>query len=229
MRYVIFSDIHGNVLAFNQFLKDIAHLNYDKLIFLGDFVGYYYEPETIIRYCIDHSITCLLGNHDAYFLKMLDGELSEDTLVTRYGSSYAHARETISPRSITFLRTLDSTAQDGSILFCHGSPLDPLNGRIYPDTDLVPFRDAVKNYTHVISGHTHHKMSRTLGSTIFLNPGSLGQQRDGRGCSYLLLDTNTNEASFKTVDYDIATLESEIDAYDGGNERLKSVLRRTAD
>lgn len=232
MRYLVFSDIHGNSLAFDQFLIDIKNTEYDKLVFLGDFLGYYYEPEKIIDYCMSNDVVCLLGNHDQYFLQMLDGAIEQNELVNRYGHSYAIAKETISKRSVQYLRTLDSSlaikqAEQASVLFCHGSPLDTLNGRIYPDTSLSPFTEAVEDFDFVICGHTHHKMIRKLGNTTFINPGSLGQQRDGRGCSYLSIDTITREFNFHVISYDIAKLESLIDQHDNGNQRFKSVLRRT--
>ena len=231
MRYVIFSDIHGNALAFNSFLADIKNIEYDKLVFLGDFLGYYYAPEEIISYCIENEVICLLGNHDSYFLEMLAGSLKEEILVSRYGYSYTKAKETISDRSIKFLKSLQSFLfiNDGlknKIFFCHGSPLDTLNGRIYPDTDLNQFKNAVTDFSYVIFGHTHHKLLHTLGDTVFINPGSLGQQRDGLGCSYIFLDTTDKKINFRTISYDIYALEAMVDQYDNGNIRLKSVLRR---
>lgn len=231
MRYVIFSDIHGNGLSFDSFITEIVNIKYDQLVFLGDFVGYYYDSERIIRFCSENGVLCLLGNHDSYFLDMLDGRLGMNQLVSRYGHSYAHAKETILADSVDFLKSLQSRhiiaePKMRRVLLCHGSPLDPLEGRIYPDTDILPFGNTVSAFDYVICGHTHHKMTRFLGDTVFLNPGSLGQQRDGRGCSYLILDTLAGEHSFHTVDYDIEMLERQIDRFDAGNDRLKQVLRR---
>lgn len=204
---------------------------YDKLIFLGDFVGYYYNPNEIIEMCRGLDVTCLLGNHDSYFLRVLKRELNESDLVRKYGHSYIIAKETITNESINFLKNLSSSVVleiEGKRLFlCHGSPVDSLEGRIYPDTDLDVFNDSIGNkFDYVICGHTHHKISRQLNRTIFLNPGSLGQQRDGLGCSYLLIDFKTDEWEIKIVDYPIHELEKQIDLYDHGNIRLKEVLRR---
>lgn len=232
MRYVIFSDIHGNGFSFQKFLEDIQELEYDEIVFLGDFVGYYYDSESIIAHCINNGIKCLLGNHDSYFLRMLDGDLDINDLVAKYGSSYAHAKNNITDKSIRFLRNLrpffyENVPAFGAILFCHGSPIDYVEGRIYPDTPLDNFEPYVEGFRYVICGHTHHKMVRQLGTTTFLNPGSLGQQRDGKGCSYVVFDTDTNAYSFRTVNYDIDALESLVDSFDRGSERLKKVLRRT--
>lgn len=70
-------------------------------------------------------------------------------------------------------------------------------------------------------------MVRTLGNTTLLNPGSLGQQRDGRGCSYATLDTCTRTISFQVVEYGISSLLGEIEANDPDKPFLASVLTRT--
>ena len=230
MRYIIFSDIHGNGHAFNRFLSEIKLIDFDQLIFLGDFIGYYYNADAIIRYCRDNNVYCILGNHDDYFLKMIDGEMDEVGLVEKYGNSYRISKESVSSASILFLRSLPHFAviddEFSNIYLCHGSPLNYLEGRIYPDTDLTNLLSATIDYDYIICGHTHHKMARVFEDTIFLNPGSLGQQRDGRGCSYLILDTEKRNYTFHVVSYDISELEVNIDFHDPGNSKIKSVLRR---
>lgn len=229
MKLLIFSDIHGNNHAFDAFVKSLS-FQYEnhKLLFLGDFIGYYYGANEIISYCRENNVICILGNHDKYFLDILDGKLSLEKYVKKYGHSYEIALNTVSEENISFLRGLDInktlTMGNKKIFICHGSPLDNLEGRIYPDTDLSQFESAVKGFNYIVTGHTHHKMIRSYGSTIFLNPGSLGQQRDGKGCSYMILDED--EYSFHTVDYSIMSLEAEIDQYDLGRIGFKEVLRR---
>ena len=232
MKLLIFSDIHGNNHSFDAFVKSLSNQNqHYKLLFLGDFIGYYYGANEIINYCREKSISCVLGNHDKYFLDILDGKLSLEKFVKNYGQSYENALKTISTENINFLKRLDKnmivTSANKRAYICHGSPIDNLEGRIYPDTDLSIFETSTKGFDYVITGHTHYKMIRRFLSTIFLNPGSLGQQRDGKGCSYLILDIEKDVYSFHTVDYSISSLEKEIDFYDAGRKKLKDVLRRT--
>jgi putative phosphoesterase len=232
MKLLIFSDIHGNNHAFDAFVKSLSTQNKQyELLFLGDFIGYYYGANEIISYCRENNISCILGNHDKYFLDILDGKLSLEKYVKKYGHSYEIALNTISKENISFLRRLDKkrilTSANKKAYICHGSPLDNLEGRIYPDTDLSIFETAVEGFNYIITGHTHHKMNRSYGSTVFLNPGSLGQQRDGKGCSYMILDFKKDVYSFHTVDYSITSLEKELDRYDPGRNGFKDVLRRT--
>ena len=232
MKIIFFSDIHGNNHSFNAFLKDISRQQGQyELVFLGDFVGYYYGANEIISYCREKNISCILGNHDNYFLNILDGKLNLETFIKKYGRSYDIALRTISKENIKFLRQLDKNkiliSDNKKVYICHGSPLNNLEGRIYPDTDLSLFEASVEGFNYVVTGQTHHKMDKRYGSTIFLNPGSLGQQRDGTGCSYMTLDLEQDTYSFHTVDYLISNLEDEIDLYDAGRESFKEVLRRS--
>ena len=232
MKLLIFSDIHGNNHAFDAFAKILStQPKHYELLFLGDFMGYYYGANEIISYCRENNIFCTLGNHDKYFLDILDGKLSLEKCVAKYGRSYEIALNTVSNENIRFLRQLDKnrilTSANKNVYICHGSPLDNLEGRIYPDTDLSQFYPAVKGFNYIVTGQTHYKMTRNYGLTTFLNPGSLGQQRDGEGCSYMILDLEKDAYSFHTVDYSITALEEEIDKYDSGRKGLKEVLRRT--
>lgn len=231
MKLLFFSDIHGNNHAFDAFINNLStQKNQYTLFFLGDFIGYYYGANEIISYCRENNISCILGNHDKYFLDILDGKLNLELYVKKYGHSYEIALNTISKENIIFLRQLDRnktlTNANKKVYICHGSPLNNLEGRIYPDTDLSIFEAAVEGFNYVVTGHTHHKMDRSYNSTIFLNPGSLGQQRDGKGCSYIILDLEKDLYSFHTINYSIASLESEVDLYDPGRAGFKDVLRR---
>ena len=108
MKLLIFSDIHGNNHAFDAFVKSLSTQNKQyELLFLGDFIGYYYGSNEIISYCRENNISCILGNHDKYFLDILDGKLSLEKYVKKYGHSYEIALNTVSKENISFLRRLD--------------------------------------------------------------------------------------------------------------------------
>lgn len=232
MKIIFFSDIHGNKYAFDSFIDNISSIDMTscEVVFLGDFIGYYYGANEIITYCRENNITCILGNHDKYFLDVLDKKKGIDEFIKRYGNSYRISLNSITEENIDFLRGLPENIfaqwNEKRMYISHGSPLDNLEGRIYPDTDLSIFKKMVEGINYVVSGHTHHKMKRIFNNTIFLNPGSLGQQRDGKGCSYMILDLEKDTSDFYTVNYRIEDLEQEIDFYDGNNNRLKEVLRR---
>ncbi len=232
MKIVFFSDIHGNQYAFRAFQQEMALLKPDKVVFLGDVFGYYYGQEEILRKLKDSGYICLLGNHDRYFLELLEGKRDLSQLVHRYGSSYERCLSTIQADSVDFLKTLpdrwEETIDGLSLAAFHGSPEDPVHGRVYPDTPLEPAR-AYEAYDLVFLGHTHHKMRRQAGNALVINPGSLGQQRDGKGCSYAILDTQTGAVDIHVVEYPLELLSREIQEKDGGDPKLLNVLYRTPD
>ena len=186
----------------------------DLVVFCGDVFGYYYQQDRILTALRESGWLCLLGNHDRCFLELMDGLRNVESLSQKYGSSYVRCLRTgaISEENVAFLRSLKPQVQldmDGlNIAAFHGSPLDPLNGRVYPDTPIEA-AELYAPYDFVVLGHT------------------LGQQRDGRGCSYATLDTCTRTISFQVVEYGISSLLGEIEANDPDKPFLASVLTRT--
>ena len=86
----------------------------------------------------------------------------------------------------------------------HGSPEDPLNGRIYPDTpinkkDFTPF-------DYVFSGHTHHAVLRKVDNTFYVNVGSIGQPRDSAFGSVVIFDSHMDSVKFVEVQIDYRLL-----------------------
>lgn len=232
MNLIFFSDIHGNRYAFQAFLKELEIVPHDQVVFCGDVFGYYYYTNEIVEEMARRNFRCLLGNHDRMLLNAAAGEYTAEqiaTLVERYGSVYRDVKSTVSQTVLEFLKGLKPTleiAADGlRIGVFHGTPDNPLNGRLYPDTEIVN-PDYYTKYDYIVLGHTHHKMERYVQKALVINPGSLGQQRDGKGCSYLWLDTTSGEHVFHVVKYDRKHLTDDIYQYDDGNHRLMEVLWR---
>ena len=227
MKAVIFSDIHGNQYAFRQFLNALDELEYDALIFCGDIYGYYYGQGKIISGMQTlEPLLAVRGNHDEMAIRLMEqqGEPTSEFL-TKYGHSYCMMKKC----DIDYVRRLPEKIElmwDGKrILVVHGIPEDPLWGRIYP-SDAIAKPEEYIGYDYVICGHTHFKMFRKEGHTVILNPGSLGQQRDGKGFGYAWIDFETGAYRFLNIQFDISELEKEIDRFDYGNLRLKEILHR---
>ena len=238
MKICFFSDIHGNGYAFDAFLKEMEGRKPDKIIFGGDYAGYYYDADRIISKMRELRFTCVLGNHDKMLLEVLDGERDLSPLTERYGSSYEMLVSKLLKENEQFLRSLplfyEMEADGVKLGFFHGSPRDFLNDRIYPDTEITDSTEIAlfEKYDYVFSGHTHHKLVKQFGKTILINPGSAGQQRDGKGTSYVLFDTEKREWEICSFPYDIDSLEQDIDRLEPEKEerkkKLKEVLRRKA-
>ncbi len=233
MKIIFFSDAHGNRYAIDQFFEDVKTMAYDRIIFGGDIFGYYYEQEYILSVLKRKNVHCLLGNHDRMFLDLIESRGSESALVKKYGNSYKDIGMKISKKNIDFLYSLQSRYEiqiDGlSLCFVHGTVEDPLDGRIYPDTEIEDM-SGYEKFDFVFAGHTHHKMVKKLrcGCTI-INAGSIGQQRDGRGCSYVIFDTINRSWNFKVCSYSKDKLLRDINENEETvvmRERLGEVLLR---
>jgi putative phosphoesterase len=179
MRIAIFSDLHANADA-------LAALDgsYDELWFLGDMVGYGPDVSEAIAFVSRHCSLVVRGNHD-------NAAVTPDPI----GCSPVNEPLALATRDYTrsmldrgeaaYLRSLPLSArvERGGVRFylTHGSPRDPLYEYVRPSiTDEVLSRMVQGLDTDVVLlGHTHLAMQRRIGETLIVNPGSLGQPRDG--------------------------------------------------
>jgi diadenosine tetraphosphatase ApaH/serine/threonine PP2A family protein phosphatase len=225
VRIAVFSDIHSNLHALEAVLADVERESPDELWCLGDVIGYGPRPNECIDLVRERTALSLCGNHDLAVLGTLDiaefsGDAARAAEWTR-GVLLAPARE--------WLATLSPAAErDGAQLF-HGSPRDAV-------WDYVLSEDAA--YTSlmlttapvVMVGHSHIALAISAhGSELagglapggtdeplgerrwLLNPGSVGQPRDGDPRSaWLLLDTDAGRASFRRVEYPIEITQREM-------------------
>lgn len=229
MRICFFSDIHGNAYALHAFWQDIEQRgNIDFMIFGGDVFGYFYDVNEVITELRQRKVHCILGNHDRMFLDLLEGKVETEQLCNRYGSTYLGIEKKISKENVSFLYSLESEyrleADNLKLAFVHGSITDPLNGRIYPDTEVEADGD-YQNLDVIFMGHTHHKMERSVGKCLLVNPGSVGQPRDGKGTSYVIYDTEKKKCEFCVFQYDYDRLLDDIEMREGTNESMVSKLK----
>ncbi len=189
MKLGILSDAHGNLTGLNACLDHLINVQKsDQIVFLGDIAGYYPDVNNVIRRLKEVNASCLLGNHDAMILERLASSPANELI-------YRHAeqRELLVDADRNFLESLpdkkSETFNGKKILFVHGSPADPLNGYIYPDSDITPL--ASLGYDMIFSGHTHHPCITIKGSFTYVNVGSCGLPRDnGLLTSCCCLDTD---------------------------------------
>lgn len=226
MKFVIFSDIHGNAGSLEAFLDRAVIHTEDIVIFCGDTAGYYYDVDKCIELMSSiTNLTAVRGNHDQYYIDAFHDERLTKQLVKKYGVSY----QVKSERAYAFFKELPlqrTISRNGyRIWIQHGSPEDPLEGRVYPDTEL-PEEPEQQEMAVYICGHTHYRMYRKKGSGIWINPGALGQPRDGKGFSYCVFDAENMEVEFYTLSIDTASLMLKIERNDPGNSYLKKVLNR---
>ncbi len=243
MKLGILSDIHGNDLALKVVLNRARSLNIDSLVIAGDFVGYYYNPETVLDILKPFTIYACRGNHEELLQSWTSGtEECRAKLQKKYGSGYALAEKKLNNEQIKWLYSLPHPMHctiDGlRLCIAHGSPWD-IDSYIYEnsiDNYINIFKTLTPQFDVVIIGHSHYQLKRIIDGTLVVNPGSVGQPRSGvvRGISiaplaraqWAILETESMEVKFETLRYESVELLKQIEEYDPEHEYLKAVLTR---
>ncbi|MCC7018944.1 MAG: metallophosphoesterase family protein [Ardenticatenales bacterium] len=229
MDVVVLSDIHANIEALDAVM---AHAGpFDEVWFLGDAVGYGPDPEACVQRLIDVAPTVwLAGNHDHAALGKLD--VSDFNPEAREAAEWTTAQlsDAVRARLNACLPRLDDAARD--ITFVHASPRSPIREYILNAALAEAAFDSFSGplclfgHTHVpaaydeaIDGAVRHPLIAEtplslVGGRWLLNPGSVGQPRDGDArASYLRL-TNTDadgwSATLQRVPYDIEATQAKI-------------------
>lgn len=185
------SDAHGHTAAFRRGLALLQASGAERIFFLGDAVGYIPDAG-VVTALRELDIAAVRGNHDEM---MLRGDAPAER---RHVYRHDETAQQLSPGEQAFVaawpaeRRLAIGGRD--CLLVHGSPSAPLNGYVYPDTDLALFKDVDADV--VFMGHTHHPFVRAEHGKLFVNVGSCGLPREaGRRASACLFDAATGEAT----------------------------------
>ena len=231
MRALILSDIHSNLEAFDAVLDDADALGgYDVIWFLGDLVGYGADPGACIARLRRLPHVAIAGNHD----HAVTGKLNPDLFnaAARAAAIWTSAQLTGDERK--YLAGLPEVRQVGPFTHVHGSLRDPaLEYLISEPAALATF--ALLETPFCLVGHSHYPLVWTENNgragvelldpsrplqlddqrRVIVNPGSVGQPRDGdRRASYLLYDSAEGAGAgtlrHRRVEYDIAAAQSRI-------------------
>lgn len=218
MRYAFVSDIHANLHAWKSVLLDIRSSNVDAIICLGDIVGYGPNPAEVLESIYRNVEYIVIGNHDAAIADKLDTSLfNEDA---NYILNWTHQQ--LNKHAIKFLSSLPLTLHAEFFKCTHGDFSNP-----YAFNYLVDPHDALQSWNAVddpiiFVGHTHQPAIFVIGASgipyllepqdfemeegkrYIVNPGSVGQPRDGEArASYCIFDVHTRQIFWRRVPFDI--------------------------
>jgi putative phosphoesterase len=225
MRILLVADIHGNWPALQA--VDEPH---DLCLCLGDLVDYAIEPGPCIDWARRHARYTVRGNHDHCVAQnvVTSGQngFKYLTAVTRPLS-----RSRLEAADIRFLAALPLsrvlTIDDIRILLVHASPRDPLDEYAPPDAGFWSRRLQDLDVDVVCVGHTHHPYILEVGDKLVVNPGSVGQPRDGDPrASYAVMEDRRVE--LKRIEYPVEhTVQAVLDSPlpDSAKELLSRVFR----
>ena len=182
MRIAIISDIHGNLVALNAVLDDIARAGVDRMVCLGDVAAFGPQPVEVVARLREMGCPVVMGDADATLLTPKPPADSEVFRRLQEIDAWAIERLTSADRAYiaAFVPTLTIPLDDGTSLLCyHGSPRsfeEPIRATTSDDdlTQMLAGCDA----RVFVGGHTHLQMLRRYGDALVLNPGSVGLAYD---------------------------------------------------
>lgn len=230
MKFALLADIHANADALESVLHEARAASVEQLIVAGDIVGYYYDAGATLRLLDTFPWIGVRGNHEE-MLRKWSASIDRESIAKKYGSGLSHALEQLLPNDIDRLLSLPHPAQlvrDGKRIFvCHGAPWD-IDQYIYPDTDMDTRRRLMEIGSDlIVFGHTHYPVVWRNGATIVVNPGSVGQQRNGEpGAAWCLWDSETHEVELRKTPYDVRRIEHDASTFDPHLPYLAEILHR---
>ena len=230
MRYLILSDIHGNLEALEAVLTAVDPASYDATLVLGDLVGYGADPNAVIERVRGLSPRATIrGNHD----KVAAGVEDAEGFNTIARSAVSWTMLELSPENAAYLAALEQGPQvvDDLIEICHGTPYDE-DAYVFDELDALRALESAKRPV-CFFGHTHIPVVFTRsrqglevetpdGEPVWpiviaddrrylINPGSVGQPRDGdprAACA--LVDTTARRVELRRIEYSIQAAQQKV-------------------
>lgn len=230
MRYLVLSDIHANIEAFDAVLAAAKGIPYQRLLVLGDLVGYGADPNAVVervRAMQPHAV--IRGNHD----KVGSGLESAESFNAVARNAIRWTYDTLTPTNRDWLAALPTgpVVVDELIEICHGTPYDE-DAYVFDDLDALRSLHASERPL-CLFGHTHVQIGYALSGDQFtlttlddfrplevavnhnarhlLNPGSVGQPRDGDPrAGFGIVDTDGRTVTIYRIDYPIQLAQARI-------------------
>lgn len=179
MKIAIVSDIHANYDAWQAFPEE-----YDELWVLGDLVNYGPQPAEVVREIAERADLIVRGNHDHAVAHDDDSKWSARFRMTAEATRRFSSAQ-LSQQEKAYLRALplsaDADRKGVRFHLTHARPSDRLYGRLASDAPEWADEIASVSADVLLVGHTHEQFMRRIGDKLLLNPGSLGQPRNGDG------------------------------------------------
>jgi diadenosine tetraphosphatase ApaH/serine/threonine PP2A family protein phosphatase len=230
MRYLVLTDIHSNLEALNVCLADARRRRYDETLVLGDLVGYGADPNAVVESVQALNPRAVVrGNHD----KVACGLDQAEGFNAVAKSAARWMLDVLKPQHRAWLAALPAgpMAIDEYLEICHGSPYDE-DAYIFDELDALR---ALKVSTRQLClfGHTHYPIAFELSADAFeafgpsqdteahlsmrseckylVNPGSVGQPRDGDPrAAYGIVDTDLHRVELFRLEYPVEEAQAKV-------------------
>lgn len=225
MRYAIVSDLHANVQAWNAVLTDLGSSAVDRILCLGDVVGYGPDPAAVLASVHRHVHALVLGNHDA----VVCGKMSPEAFNARARQLILWTRTQVGRAARDFLGELPLTLRAPGFRCVHGTFANPaaFDYLVEPEDAAASWRSVPEPLLFV--GHSHtpglfvlgasgvpHKLdpqdfALEPGKRYIVNVGSVGSPRDGDArASYVLFDEASGSVLFRRIPFDLDAFRQSV-------------------
>ena len=230
MRYIVLTDIHANFEALDACLADARPRGFDQTLVLGDLVGYGGDPNAVVERVQSLNPAAIVrGNHD----KVACGLEQAEGFNAVAKSAAKWTLDVLTPAHRDWLAALPEGPIDVDevVEICHGSPFDE-DAYIFDELDAVRALK-VSNRPLCLFGHTHYPVTFELsndsfenvgsaaapqmqvvmkpGSKYLINPGSVGQPRDGDPrAAYAIVDTTEHRVELYRIRYAVEEAQNKV-------------------
>lgn len=207
MKLGLIADIHANFPALEAVFSHGTDV--DMWLCAGDIVGYYPDADEVCTLLRKRAIPTIRGNHDAYVSGVLEPHPLREPL---YRTDWTRAA--LSADNLGWLAGLSATLDlrpDGVPVVVRHASLWDEETYIYPDSKAELARLISPDDGWLVLGHTHHPMVKPVGRGLVVNPGSVGQPRDGcPGACYAVIETRVGKVQLRRATYDISTYQAHL-------------------
>jgi predicted phosphodiesterase len=211
MKVGLVSDVHANLPALEAVFEDMPPV--ETVVCAGDVIGYNPWPAACLDRVRDLADATVRGNHDR----------TVETPSRYRGNRMAeagleHANAELSTDELAWLRSLPRAASfaGGRYLLVHSHPApEREDAYVYPEEfdTLEEYLDEDGDLDGLVLGHTHVQGSRSVDGRLVVNPGSVGQPRDGDpDAAYAVLDTDADTVDLRRVAYDVDRVVEAVSA-----------------
>ena len=218
-RVALVSDVHGNLPAFEAVVADVDEAGVDEVWCLGDLVGYGAQPDDCVALAAQVCDRCLAGNHDL----VVTGEIDISDFSSAAAAAATWTRENIGSEALEYLRGLRPHDEGPAVALYHASPRDPVWEYVLSTwqaeecLSLMSRRVGAVGHSHVALWFREDERGECVGAQAtagadadlsegrwLLNPGGVGQPRDGDPrAAWLLVDTECWWATWRRVEYPV--------------------------
>jgi predicted phosphodiesterase len=225
VRVAVLSDVHSNLHALEAVLQEIASEGFDEVWCLGDVVGYGPRPNECAALLQERAAICLAGNHDL----VVTGKISLATFAGEAAAAAGWTRQVLDESARAFLDSLLPSAATTAAELFHGSPRDPVWDYVLTES-AARLSFELTTAPLVLVGHSHVALQLSdegeelnggqaaggttvvlAGARRLLNPGSVGQPRDGDArAAWLAIDNASGRATFRRTEYPVERTQSEM-------------------